>query len=363
MPDIKRVQLINWTGGGGKYKLTYRVETSSPGIGPVLIENHFRGLGIYKGAAYNVTVSGRTENDSGSFAAAPLITPLNGADRFNWTFEIDYSTEESPEQDANPLLQPPKFSRFAQSREEAFERDVHGRPIRNSAFDRFDELLTRDTHRTVMRVQKNFASWPQENYQYMNTVNRTAVLVNGRLYDSRTVRVIAMSDDQEYSRVLKTDQNPLGAYSAVQLEFAFSDDDWDQVMLDQGLRQSFRRWRVRHTVNASTVTETWSVIRAENREAAEAIANIQFTFGWSFIQEITSGFEACRAEPPQAEPVEQFDAQTGLRTGFLEYKPTGAETRVPMLLNGRGKQAVANSNPAWLKYQGYFDAEFSVFGL
>jgi hypothetical protein len=361
MPDIKLVQLINWTGGGGKYKLTYRVQTSSPGIGPVVIENHFRGLGIRKGASYSVTVDGRTESDPGSFAAAPTITPVD-ANRFNWFFDIEYSTEESPEQEDNPLLLPAKYSRFAQSREEAFERDVHGRPIRNSAFDRYDELLTRDTHRTVMRVQKNYALWQQENYDYMNTVNRLPVRVNGRLFAARTVRVIAMSDDQEYATVLQSESNPLGAYSSVQLEFAFADDDWDLVMLDQGLRQSFRRWRVSHTQNASTPTEIWSVIRAENRQAAEAVANQQFAFGWSFMQEISPGFEACRSEPPQAGPVEQFDT-SGRRVGFLEYKPTGSETRVPMLLDGVGKQAVANSTPVWLRYQGYFDADFVVFGL
>jgi hypothetical protein len=360
---IKRVQLINWTGGGGKYKLTYRVETASPWVGPLTIEAHFANvLNIRKGVAYSMTGDGYTETDAGSFAAAPTISPLDPANRTNWLFEIEFSDAEPPQQDVNPLLQPAEFSRFAQSREEAFERDVHGRPIRNSAFDRFDELLTRDAHRTVLRMQKNFASWEQDNYAYMNTVNRLPVRVLGKLFEPRTIRVIAMEDDQKYSTVLQTDDNPNGAYSAVKLEYAFAEDDWDLVMLDQGLRQSFRRWRVSHTVNASTTAERWSVIRAESREAAEAVADAQFTFGWSFMQEISPGLEPCRAEPPQAAPVEQFDAG-GLRIGSIEYPATGSETRSPMLLNGVGKQQYANGTPIWLKYAGYFDADFAVFSI
>jgi hypothetical protein len=363
MPNlVTLVQLIEWSGGGGRYKLAWRVETSSPWVGPLAIELYFANTyGIRKGVAYSMSGDGITESDPAAFASAPVITPLT-ANRTNWTYSIEYSDSEPPQTEANPLLQPAEYSRFAQSREEAFERDVHGRPIRNSASDRYDEVLTRDTHRTVMRVVKNYPAWPQDNYAFMNTVNRTAIRVSGKLYKPKTIRVIDMRDTQKYSSTLQSQGNPAGAYNEVQLEFAFAEDDWEITLLDQGLRQSFRRWRVSHTVNASTTAEKWSVIRAESRKAAEAIADLQFAFGWSWMQEIAPGFEPCRAEPPQAAPVEKYDSG-GRRIGFEPNSATGAETKLPMLLNGLGKQQHANGTPVWLKYQGYFEAEFAVFGL
>jgi hypothetical protein len=344
---VVRTQLMNWTGGGHKYKLTFRVQVDDPWFGPLAIENYFRNeLGIRRGVAYSYGNGETMEADPISFAGAPEITPFD-SNRLNWQFAIEYSDTEEDEEEENPLEQPAQFSRFAQSREEAFERDVHGRPIRNTAFDRYDEVLTRDTHRTVLRVVKNFATWPQDNYRFMNTVNRLQTRVSGRLYEPRTIRLINMRDSIKYSEVLKTDANPRGEYSEAELEFAFAEDDWEIVILDQGLRQAFRRWRVSHTRNASTTEEMWSVIRAETEELARQIADRQFVFGWSFIQEIAPGLEPCRVEPPR---------EAG-------QPATGAETRLPMLLDGAGRQQHANGTPVWNRYQGYFDVDFAVFGL
>ena len=360
---IIRVQLINWSGGGHKYKKVYRVETDDPNIGPRTIENYFRDeLGIRKGVSYSHGTGDTSESDVSSFAGYPVIEPFQ-ANRYNWTVTWNYTDEEEEEQDdQNPLNEPPTFSRFAQAREEVIERDIHGKPIRNSAYDRYDEVLTRDAHRTVLRVSKNFAAWPQSNYRFMNVVNRSRMRIDDEFYDPRQVRVLNMQDDRAYSEVLVTEDNPKGLYFAVQLELAFAEDDWQLVLLDQGVRQKYRRWLVTYFADASTTAEVRTAIlpeaaqggqpgMAETPEEARLLADRNFVL-WTTLQEISPGYQ----------PVRETPAPLTDATGVLRQSE-GAVSKLPMLLNGKGRQSPFNSVPVWNEYQGYFEADFAIFGL
>jgi hypothetical protein len=351
---IIRVQLINWTGGGHKYKKVYRVETDDPNFGPRAIENYFRDeLGIRRGVAYEHSAGGTTETDVSSFAAYPVIEPFQ-ANRTNWTVTWDYSDTEPPEEEEeedNPLLQPADFSRFAQAREQVIERDIHGKAIRNSAEDRFDEVLTVDRHRTVLRAVKNFAKFPQSYYRYMNTVNRTPLRIDDEEYGPRQVRIINMSDSRKYSDVLVTEENARGMYFEGTLELAFAEDDWQLVLLDQGVRQKVRRWMIWYYENAAATTESRDVKEYQTEQELREFLAANYRFGVRY-QEIASRYEAVREIPP---PLTDKDGKPAAASG--------AATKLPMMLDGKGRQQVFNGVPVWLEYQGYFEADFSIFGL
>jgi hypothetical protein len=248
-PDlpIRVAELTEWSSSGERaYRLVFRIKTANASIGPVAIRQHMRDeLGLGDGEIYEW----EDEIDLNSVASSPVIEPIRG-NRTNWTFTIDYS--EGTKRENNPLEEPAGYERFVEPRERVLERDIHGKPIRNSASDRYDEIITVDTHRTVLQITKNFDKWPQSNYRFMNTVNREPLKVDDEIYGPRQIRLKNMRDSRKYSDLLKVpiddplgrEPNEKGLYFGVTLEFCFAEDDWQLVMLDQGLRQSYARWKI-----------------------------------------------------------------------------------------------------------------------
>jgi hypothetical protein len=341
------LKLTGGTAAAGKTRqIVYRVETDSPEDGPDVAEA-YTGFSIGDPYVYGA------ESDS-----TIRVTNISIADveknRQSWDVTIDFARSEAT---SNPLTEPAKFSRSVQNREEAFERDTHGKPVHNSAGDRFDDVLTREVSRTILKVTKNFASWPQSNYQLVNTVNRTPYRVGDELYAERQIRLVNMSDEQAFSDELKGPSNPSGLYYAASLEFCFAEDDWDAVILDQGVRQSFARWDVTYVdangrdelIGGVVVRVSHAIIeRVNSAQEAQAIfiAGNPGAVIPTPARRIANGFEPCREKPAVNS----------------EVKGTGRESQLPMALDGSGRQ-LFNGSPVWLEYRGYFEYEFRNFNL
>lgn len=343
-----RKTTLKLTGGrsaaGKTRQIVYRVDTDSPDDGPDVAEA-FCGFALGDSYEYG------NESDASIQVVNVGVVDVE-RNRQAWDVTIDFARSDAAT--SNPLNEPAKFSRSIQNREEAFEQDTHGRPVRNSANDRFDDLLTREVSRTVLKVTKNFADWAQSNYGLVNTVNRTPYRIGNVLYKPRQIRLVNMSDDTANSEALVTGDNPDGLYYQVSLEFCFAEDDWDQVVLDQGVRQSFARWDVTYVdpngrdenIGGLVLQVSHVIVRAKTRQEAQIIVADQGRVIPIPARRVADGYEPCKEKP----------------AANAEGAGSGKDTMLPMALDGQGRQLVTGE-PVWLEYQGYFEYEFARFAI
>lgn len=345
-----RKRVTSWTGAdtadGNTRQIVFHVETNSANDGPATVQAY---CGFVRGDTYAYG----SESDATIRCTNITSQPVD-ANRLEWIVTVDFGKSDT---ESNPLNEPAKFSRSQQNREEAFERDSKGKPVRNSAFDRFDDIITREVSRTILRVEKNFASWPQSNYRFVNTVNRSPWTVGDETYRVRQARLTSMSDTQETSNTLKSISNPNGTYYAVSMEFTFAEDDWDTVLLDQGVRQTFKRWDVVYTdedgkdetIGGLVYQVKHEIVRAETAREAESIVLKKYPGATlpRYAIRLPDGYEPCK-ELPSNDTTKQGG---------------GKDTQLPMALNGKGRQLVVPGDPQWLEFVGYLEYDFDRFNL
>lgn len=334
-----RKRVTSWTGAdttdGNTRQIVFHVETNSASDGPSTVQAY---CGFARGDAYSYG----SELDETIRCTNVSSQPLD-ANRLEWIVTVDFARSDT---ESNPLNEPARFSRSQQNREVAYDKDSKGKPLVNSAGDLFEDVLTKEVSRTVLRVEKNYATWSQSMYDFVNTVNRNPWAVGDKTYRVRQARLSGMSDSQEYSNVLKSAQNPIGLYYAVSLEFTFADDDWDTEIIDRGFKQLFRRWGVTYaTEDGKVKTE---VFREDTRKQAED----------SFF----------RKYPGAVDPIRIFrlpdgkEAVKDIRSEDERKQGSGKDSTVPQHLNGKGRQLV-NGIAHWLEFVGYLEYDFDRFNL
>lgn len=150
-------------------------------------------------------------------------------DPCQWTMTITYGSDDT-EQDPNPLNEPWVYSVNYDSEQVAVQRDVHNRPILNTAGDFFDSVMEIDQAAPTLTARRNFPSFPWNiANQYTNTINRDSVFGAS----PKTLKFMRLSGQQQQTKV--NDQDLI--YFDVSVEIAFRRDGWNRKVLNQGFRE------------------------------------------------------------------------------------------------------------------------------
>lgn len=198
------------------YQLTYHIHTTNKEDGP---------LTIHADASFPYAIGDyyRYGNDEDPDALCTDVAtdPIDGHLR-DWISVLNFTTDRG-----NPFDEPASYEWLFNSGEKAIERDIHGKPIQNTAGDRFDEILTREDSQPVLKVTRfEPASNVFFGYDLRDSVNRSGWLGAPR----RTVKFQPPRAVSQYSK-------KYGLYYQKSYEFKFSDQTWKLIMLNQGLNE------------------------------------------------------------------------------------------------------------------------------
>jgi len=224
-----RKKLIDIRGGENKdgptYTLTYYVKTDAA-CGPFAVRGY---VGWSFGDVYSVL------GESDVLARVTNMTeePM-GTSRLDWKSTIEFTREQSSsnggsEPVENPLMEPVGIDWGYEERQIVVERDVSGNWIRNSAKDRYDEVIYADDFRRVLTVTRNEATFPKALADALsNRVN--ASTWNG--YAAKFVKLKPITARRAFHQAI-------GLYYQVTYEFHFAPigGDWKRYMLDAGLNE------------------------------------------------------------------------------------------------------------------------------
>lgn len=224
-----RKNLIDIRGGENKdgptYTLVYHVKTDAA-CGPFAVRGY---VGWSFGDVYDIL----GENDVLARVTNMTEEPI-GTSRFDWKSTIEFTREQSSsnggdEPAENPLLEPVGIDWDYEERQIVVERDVSGNWIRNSAKDRYDEVVFADDFRRVLIVTRNEATFPKSLADALsNRVN--AATWNG--YAAKFVKLKPI-------RARRAFHQAIGLYYQVTYEFHFAPigGDWKRYILDAGLNE------------------------------------------------------------------------------------------------------------------------------
>ncbi len=216
---IEYALLTKHVGNADGYTLTYHIRTNDKADGPDSIyydaKFPFREHATYAiGNDFNPNVEARPAE----------IVNVENSPQLDWIATIEFGPPLPPD---NPLLEPPSYEWLFSQSERPIEQDAKGKPIRNTAGDRFDDILTREDSQPILKVTRNE---PAENLFYgwelRDTVNRDTW--NGA--PRRTVKF-------QPPRAVSAYHKDVGIYYQKSYEFKFSDQTWRIVALNQGLRE------------------------------------------------------------------------------------------------------------------------------
>lgn len=184
-------------------------------------------------AAYDVraAVASVTGTIGASYGSDPLAFLIDFAeqqtseDGLTWEVTVSYGKLEIEEPDPTErdIDVSWNFTQFQRS----LERDVNGKPIRNSANDPFGEALVRDDSRPVLTISRNESSFsPALAWFYRDATNADTFWGAPR----GTCKV------SNISATLQRDQE-FGEFWRVTYEFHFNQAGWSDRVLDQGYNE------------------------------------------------------------------------------------------------------------------------------
>lgn len=211
------------TKDGPAYTLVYNVRTTG-GEGPLAVRS-------YVGWNYGDPYSYGSETDLLAIATSIQEKPT-GTSRKDWTVTVEFTRpakEDSSEDSENPLLDPIGIDWDFEERQIVTERDASGNWIKNSASDRYDEIITTDDFRRTLIITRNEATFPKALADALS--NRLNVAVwNG--YPAKFVKLKPIRASRAYNQAI-------GLYYVVRYEFHFAPigGDWKRYILDAGLNE------------------------------------------------------------------------------------------------------------------------------
>ncbi len=213
-PDYRLLKVTGSEDASGpKYTAQYSVKTYDKFDGPYTITSNSPiklGDKFWYGNDY----------DPRAIALSATPTLVEGH-QTRWLYSIEYGV--APERDFdNPLRNPPIIELSFAASEKLLEKDVNGKPIRNTVGDRFDDVITREDSQPILRIKRN-----EKNAMYgvdlRDTVNRSPW--NGA--PRRTVKFQPPTlTSKHHARI--------GTYYEKSYEFKYSDDTWRFLLLNQG---------------------------------------------------------------------------------------------------------------------------------
>lgn len=216
---IEYAMLSKHVGNADGFTLTYRIRTDNHLDGPSSIYNDPK-FPFQENDVYSI---GNDYNPNAVARPAEIVN-VDNSPRFDWIATIEFGEPLPPD---NPLLQPPTYEWLFNQSERPLERDATGKPIRNTAGDRFDDIITREDSQPILKVTRNE---PAEMLAFgadlRDTVNRDV----WRGAPRRTVKF-------QPPRAVSAYHKDIGIYYQKSYEFKFSDQTWRIVALNQGLRE------------------------------------------------------------------------------------------------------------------------------
>lgn len=164
-----------------------------------------------------------------SFLFCSSVTPIARTEKL-FDIKVDYSTVQlhlkGGGETENPLKVDPEVDWDFVVSSEAVDRDIHDKPIVNSAGEPFDPPPVEDVYDFVLRVSRNERSFNENHARtFKNTVNSISFLgwppKTACLKVYRGTRVV--TGDYEYWRV--------------SYEVHFREDGWEKRIADKGRRE------------------------------------------------------------------------------------------------------------------------------
>lgn len=211
--------LAKHTGNADGFTLTYEIRTNDKNDGPYTIYND----PLFPFREHDVYAVGNDYNPNAVARPAEIVNKDNSP-QFDWIATIEFG-ERLPNE--NPLLEPPSYEWLFSQSERPIERDAKGKPIRNSAGDRFDDVITREDSQPILKVTRNE---PAEMLFFGSELRDT---VNRDVWQGAARRTVKFQPPRAVSAYHKD----LGIYYQKSYEFKFSDETWRIVALNQGLRE------------------------------------------------------------------------------------------------------------------------------
>lgn len=143
---------------------------------------------------------------------------------YRWKYIVDFGVRPEGETLDNPFDDSPQIELVFAAGEKLLERDIHGKPIRNTVGDRFDDVLTREDSQPILRVTRNEPrSQVLFGMDLRDTINRSP-------WQGAARRTVKFQPPTARSRFHKD----VGLYYEKSYEFKFSDDTWRFILLNQG---------------------------------------------------------------------------------------------------------------------------------
>ena len=134
--------------------------------------------------------------------------------------------DEDQQQEENPLDRPTIIEWSSELAQEFTTKDKNGKPMLNSAGDPL-EPLEKDDVRWSVSLTKNFASIPFWVAEYVNTINSSAVIVQGQSLPAHTLKV-----QQLHIPPLQIENNI--PFYQVMVALAYKAETWRVKRLDEG---------------------------------------------------------------------------------------------------------------------------------
>ena len=202
-------------------KLAYTVTSNDPADGPLTA------AGAVPYALGSVYLFG---NDFAPELRCTSITP-RAINRTTHRVEVEFTKPtENQNQSNSPLDEPPSIEMVFAHREKPLVKDIHGKPIRNTVGDEFDEYVMREDSQPVLRVSRNELDW-RFGIELRDCVNRSPWMGAAR----RTVKFQPPSVRSAFHD--GGEDAPSFTYYQKSYEFKFSDDTWRFILLNQGYRK------------------------------------------------------------------------------------------------------------------------------
>jgi hypothetical protein len=213
------------------YSATYRVVSETARIGPkqvlavcpVAIGNHY---------IYGVKDDIDFEEDKGSWVNSISVEP-ESEDGKSWIIRVEYGPIDAAGGDTtDATLAKPQITWDYVGSEQIVDEDIEGRPVVNSAYDRFDPPLTREVKRPVLTIISQEEHFDFiEAFVYQDAINGNAFLAFGDEGLWRVTKYTGASTTK-----LDAKGNDVTVWNVTR-EWTFDRNGWIRPILNQGMRQ------------------------------------------------------------------------------------------------------------------------------
>lgn len=220
--------------GDRQITVLWRVTTDSAWDGPLYVLANAKGFGgtypcAQLGDIYAVG------NDPSNYLVAKQVSISRGTNEYEWHYRVTYSEwglHKDGMQAATPSSRPTRYWIENEQYTEVVESDKNGAPITNSAKQPFDPPPERDAYRNVYVIERNetsFTTIATRSETYVNTVNSTAVTINGHSIGARKglMRPMVVTPEQSESNEV---------FYTVQYRIAENPNEWKETPVDQGMK-------------------------------------------------------------------------------------------------------------------------------